>query len=577
MASTPRPHAHLRFAILSFVLVALLAGGLVALLRADASATLTAEAERATVGLVGDPAVAALGSDAGSESAVTSTANSLAPFVGGSVLALRVWSDHALVTSRGADVAITQPSGAAHARLETAAGKDVFAVYLYEPGYTLEVDREAAPIDNTISAVQAGEVRDVVLLALLAFACLQGVFWLSMRRWAGEHRRLEYMYTRGQEIRASLDIDDVVGQVTRDAAKLGEAQFGILALYDSETGDLLLRGTHDLALGATQEHQRPIDDWYLRRAVATQSIIIATQPASQFEPLFPAESEFSGQMHVATVPLAQRDRVVGALAVIRSVSAGSFGAAEVRAVQELADQAVMAVEQAQLFAKVRSYASELETSYDTTLKVLMAALDTKDDATEGHCERVAKLTVHLARQMGMPESALVDLERGALLHDVGKIGVPDEVLHKPKDLNEMEWEAMRKHPLLAGVMVGKVGFLEGALPILLYHHERYDGGGYPFGLAEERIPVDARIFSVVDSYDAMTSDRPYRNAMTHGEAMLEIRANSGTQFDPTVVDAFERLMETKPHLQAHTPHPISGEHIDHDESGRLPHEEEPAA
>ncbi len=295
-------------------------------------------------------------------------------------------------------------------------------------------------------------------------------------------------------------------------------------------------------------------------------MITSAQPVAAYAQLFADDLRLEGQVSVLCVPLSVHERVVGALGVLRPAKMGRYSSDETRQVKELADQAVMAVEQALLFAKMRSYADELEMSYDTTLKVLMAALDTKDDATEGHCERVAKLTAQLARQMDVPEDALVDMERGALLHDVGKIGVPDAVLKKPKELNDSEWEAMRKHPLLAGVMVGKVGFLEGALPILLYHHERFDGRGYPFGLAGDKIPLDARIFSVVDSYDAMTSDRPYRRAMSHDEAMDEIAANSGTQFDPGVVSSFEAMMGEKPHLQARVAHPISGDHIDHDEA-----------
>ena len=206
----------------------------------------------------------------------------------------------------------------------------------------------------------------------------------------------------------------------------------------------------------------------------------------------------------------------------------------------------MAVEQASLFAKVRAYASELELSYDTTLKALIAALDAKDAVTEGHSERVANLTVAMAREMNIPEEKLIDIERGALLHDVGKIGVPDAVLRKPRTLSRREWQAMQRHPLLAGLLVSKVGFLEGALPILLYHHERYDGRGYPFGLAGDRIPIEARIFAVVDAYDAMTSDRPYRKAVPHEEAVAEIVANAETQFDPAVVRVFQEVVEKIP-------------------------------
>jgi HD-GYP domain-containing protein (c-di-GMP phosphodiesterase class II) len=204
------------------------------------------------------------------------------------------------------------------------------------------------------------------------------------------------------------------------------------------------------------------------------------------------------------------------------------------------------VEQANLFAKVRAYASELEMTYDTTLKALSAALDAKDAVTEGHSERVAHLTKAIAREMNVPEEKLVDVERGALLHDVGKIGVPDAVLRKPRTLSRREWQAMQRHPLLAGILVSKIGFLEGALPILLYHHERFDGGGYPFGLSGDRIPLEARIFAVVDTYDAMTSDRPYRKAVGRAEAIKEIVSNSGSQFDPAVVEAFLRIVAQLP-------------------------------
>jgi HD-GYP domain-containing protein (c-di-GMP phosphodiesterase class II) len=170
------------------------------------------------------------------------------------------------------------------------------------------------------------------------------------------------------------------------------------------------------------------------------------------------------------------------------------------------------------------------------------------------------MTLELATALGVPDSQLVHVERGAMLHDVGKIGVPDEILKKPDALTDQEWEAMRKHPLLAGLLVSKVGFLEPALPILLYHHERYDGTGYPFGLSGDSIPLEARIFAIVDAYDAMTQDRPYRDAMTHHAAMDEIRDNNGTQFDPDVVAAFEQLMAAKPEYREKSGRRVLGMH-----------------
>ena len=237
-----------------------------------------------------------------------------------------------------------------------------------------------------------------------------------------------------------------------------------------------------------------------------------------------------------------RQGAIGVVTAVRDSTDGPFRASEVRMMEEMAAQGALAVQQSRLFTKVRRYADEVELSYDNTLKVLMAALETKDATTQGHSERVSRLTVAVAKEMGIPDDRLVDIERGALLHDIGKIGVPDEVLKKPASLDDQEWEAMRKHPLLAGLMISKVEFLEGVLPILLYHHERYDGGGYPFGMERETIPLEARIFTVVDSYDAMTSDRPYREAMTPAAAVREIQRNAGTQFDPRVVEAFTRVI-----------------------------------
>jgi HD-GYP domain-containing protein (c-di-GMP phosphodiesterase class II) len=279
--------------------------------------------------------------------------------------------------------------------------------------------------------------------------------------------------------------------------------------------------------------------------VATGEASVSTQKNVRYGHVFGPDAE-NVSMSVVCVPMTLRHKVNGIIVVMKRSLGDAFGRAEIKLLEELAGQAAMAVEQANLFAKVRTYASELELSYDTTLKALIAALDAKDAVTEGHSERVSNLTVAIAREMNVPEEKLVDIERGALLHDVGKIGVPDAVLRKPRTLSRREWQAMQRHPLLAGLLVSKVGFLEGALPILLYHHERYDGRGYPFGLAGDRIPIEARIFAVVDAYDAMTSDRPYRKAMPLEEAVAEIVANAETQFDPAVVQVFQEVVKRIP-------------------------------
>jgi uncharacterized domain HDIG len=186
----------------------------------------------------------------------------------------------------------------------------------------------------------------------------------------------------------------------------------------------------------------------------------------------------------------------------------------------------------------RSHKRAIETSYEVVLDALLAALDTRDTETEGHSERVTAYTMLLAQQMGVPQDELYHIERGALLHDIGKIGVPDRILLKPGPLTDDEWEEMRKHPAIGFRMCSRIEFLKGAAQIVLHHHEKWDGSGYPDGLTGEMIPLGARIFSVVDAFDAMTTDRPYRAALPYPIARGEITRHSGTQFDPDVVQAF---------------------------------------
>jgi len=189
---------------------------------------------------------------------------------------------------------------------------------------------------------------------------------------------------------------------------------------------------------------------------------------------------------------------------------------------------------------VMQMADELRATYDGTLEALVSALDARDRETKGHSLRVAKYAMEIAYRLGMKTGTpeWVDMQRGALLHDVGKIGVSDTILHKPGPLTEEEWVDMRRHPKIGHDMLGEIAFLAGASTIVLAHHERFDGRGYPRGLAGEEIPIGARIFVLADTFDAMTSDRPYRAALSVEASRAEIITCSGTQFDPRCVQAF---------------------------------------
>jgi len=185
--------------------------------------------------------------------------------------------------------------------------------------------------------------------------------------------------------------------------------------------------------------------------------------------------------------------------------------------------------------------SSLENAYRTTLKALTAALETRDLETHGHSERVVNFSLRLGCEMGLGAEELRSLEFGSLLHDIGKIGVPDAILRKPARLTADEWTKMREHPLHGQKILGGIQFLEGASRVVAQHHEKWDGSGYPHGLRGEEIDLNARIFAVADAFDAITSDRVYRRGRSYEDAAAELDAFSGTQFDPDVVAAFHRV------------------------------------
>jgi len=185
---------------------------------------------------------------------------------------------------------------------------------------------------------------------------------------------------------------------------------------------------------------------------------------------------------------------------------------------------------------------QLDQTYLFTLRALVVALDTRDEETQGHSLRVVKFTLKLAELMGIKdETQLKVIEYGALLHDIGKIGIPDAILRKPGKLTPEEWEVMKTHPTIGFNILHKIKFLEDASQIVLHHHEKMDGSGYPDGLKGENIPLGARIFAAADTVDAMTSDRPYRKALTFEQASEELIKYSGVQFDKNVVEAFHSL------------------------------------
>ena len=246
------------------------------------------------------------------------------------------------------------------------------------------------------------------------------------------------------------------------------------------------------------------------------------------------------------VPLIVKDRVLGVLEVFHRCQTNpdtdwfTF-------LDSLADQTAIALDNSKLFFELTQANEELVNSYDETIEGWSRALDLRDHETEGHTERVTEITLKLARMVGVPESEMVNYRRGALLHDIGKMGVPDRILLKPEKLTEEEMAIMRQHTTLAYNLLYPIKYLRPALDIPYCHHEKWDGSGYPRGLRGEEIPLAARIFTIVDVWDALRSDRPYRPAWPKDRVLEYMHSLVGIHFDPSITPYFFKMVQDDTH------------------------------
>ena len=209
--------------------------------------------------------------------------------------------------------------------------------------------------------------------------------------------------------------------------------------------------------------------------------------------------------------------------------------------EALALQAAIAIDNAALFNDLYKANMELSMAYETTIEGWSSALDLRDKETEGHSQRVTGMTARIARAMGLPDAEIVHIRRGALLHDIGKMGIPDAILLKPGPLDPEEMEIMKKHPAYAYGLLHNIDYLRPALDIPYCHHEKWDGSGYPRGLKGADIPLSARIFTLVDIWDALHSDRPYRKAWDDERIRVHLKSLSGKELDPKVVEVFFKM------------------------------------
>lgn len=238
------------------------------------------------------------------------------------------------------------------------------------------------------------------------------------------------------------------------------------------------------------------------------------------------------------MPMMAREKLIGVIQLVNKVDNDSYHQEDLDLLKILSSQIAFVIQNTDLF-------QNLQKAYIDTLGALTSAIDAKDSYTHGHSERVTTLSLGLATQIKVSKEELENVRIAALLHDIGKIGIPETILNKPGRLSSEEFEVIKSHPRKGVNILKEVEFLQNFIPIILHHHERFDGQGYPSKLMGTQIPLSARILAIADTYDAMTSDRPYRKALSSEEALAEILRCKGTQFDPFLAEAFVELMQKK--------------------------------
>lgn len=341
-------------------------------------------------------------------------------------------------------------------------------------------------------------------------------------------------------ITSSLNLDVVLQTITQRAVELLHCQAGSLLLRDPETEEMVFK----VALGPAG---KKLAGTRLPRGVGivgavmrdSKPLIVNNAKADPRHYDAIDQNTMLTTQSLLCVPLISGAQTFGVIELMNRVDGTPFTTEDRDTLFAFALQAAIALENARLY-------SDLKGAFAEIVRVMTNALEARDSYTAGHTERVTKLALETARELGWSPAQMEILEIGALTHDIGKIGVPDSILHKPHGLTDDEYERMKSHPVAGANMLMGIKTLQPLLPYILYHQERYDGQGYPFGLKGEEIPIEARLIAVVDAFDAMTSTRPYRTAMADEVAVAELVKHRGVQFDPNVVDALLRVLERQP-------------------------------
>ncbi|MCR4663434.1 MAG: HD-GYP domain-containing protein [Endomicrobiaceae bacterium] len=332
-----------------------------------------------------------------------------------------------------------------------------------------------------------------------------------------------------------LSKEEVSQTVVDTACSIIHSNLASLMLINSDN-ELYIVASKGLSEKVKKETKIKIGEGIAGRVVSTGKYIFVENIETDVRFLRPNDEERYDSKSFISVPLKIKTKVIGVLNINSPKNKKQFNDRDLKLITILSDQAAMRLDNIELFNNLQSFYFEM-------VQTLARAIDAKDAYTYDHADRARKYAKAIAVKMNLPYTVVRNIEYAALMHDIGKIGIADNILLKKEKLTEQEIKILRTHPVIGNKILAPVKFLAPVAPMVLYHQEWYDGSGYPEGLAKEEIPLGARIVAVIDAYDAMTSDRPYRKALPADNAIEELYKWSGKQFDPKIVEIFVNILK----------------------------------
>jgi putative nucleotidyltransferase with HDIG domain len=347
-------------------------------------------------------------------------------------------------------------------------------------------------------------------------------------------RELSELHNVSSAISSLMELSDLLDMVLAIIMDVLKVERISLFLFDENKENLILRAGKGLKPELINNLTIRVGEGIIGKVAQSGEAILIKDIEKEMPELAKKRKEEKRGYKTKSflcVPLKIKKEVIGVLSVNNKKNEEPFNENDKELLTILATQISVAIENSNLY-------NNMKDSYKSTIKALSTALDAKDSYTGGHSAQVTKYALPIAREMGLDKEFIEKLEYAGLLHDIGKIGIIENILNKKGRLTDEEFEIIKKHPVIGAEILESIPFLGEIVPMVKYHHERWDGRGYPEGLKGEEIPLGARIISVADTFDAMTSDRPYRKGLPAEIAREEIEKNAGTQFDPKVVEAF---------------------------------------